>query len=244
MKRIQGVVSRFCDFKKEFVFFVHDSADLIQGHHLNGQLYEIEELRLIREHSVGARVFVDIGANVGNHAIFMAKVLGAQKVYAFEANPSTAEILKLNVLLNNVAHTVDTSHVGMGLGDRIGTFRVEYPQRNNIGAARLVEEEAPGTQAIAEEHAAARVMVCPFDSLSLAEEPQFVKIDVEGMEMSVLRGMAGAIEKFRPPMLIEVDNGNFDLFDEWMGRNDYVEVARFKRYAQNENFLIKHRSAV
>ncbi len=236
--RMEGVVSRFCSFGKEFVFFVQDRADLIQVHHLNGELYENEELRLIQRHSAGARVFVDIGANVGNHAIFMAKVLNAEKVYAFEANPYTADILKLNVLLNNACQTIDTSYVGMGLGDKLGHFQVEYPQMNNIGAARLVEVEG------SEHTTAAKVMVCPLDSLSMGKEPQFVKIDVEGMEISVLQGMEGTIRRFRPHMFIEVDNANAGLFDEWVEKNDYVKVDSFRRYVQNENFLIKHKSAV
>lgn len=236
--RMEGVVSRFCSFEKKFVFFVQNRADLIQEYHLNGQLYENEELELIRRHSAGARVFVDIGANVGNHAIFMAKVLNAAKVYAFEANPLTADILKLNVLLNNACEIIDTSYVGMGLGDELGHFQVEYPQMNNVGAARLVEVEGSG------QTGAAKVMVCPFDSLSIGKEPEFVKIDVEGMEISVLQGMEGAIRKFRPHIFIEVDNANVGLFDKWIDRNDYVKVGSFRRYVQNENFLIKHKSAV
>jgi FkbM family methyltransferase len=266
---MEGVVSRFSKFGKEFVFFVDNTADYIQGHHLNGELYENEELRIIQEHAAGARVVVDIGANVGNHAIFMAKVLGAQKVYAFEPNRSAAEVLKLNVLLNNAGNTIDTSYVGLGLGERLGLFRVESPMANNIGAARLVEEKAAGTggnpaeemrqmpppapgpekaaatnKGLREEGTAAGVMVCPFDSLSLAEEPQFVKIDVMGMEIPVLRGMSKTIKRFRPSMFIDVSDHNLGLFSQWINANDYVTVARFKRYGNSENFLIKHRSAV
>lgn len=236
--RMEGVVSSFCSFGKELRFFVQNPADWIQRHHFKGELYENEELRLIQRHSEGARVFLDIGANVGNHAIFMAKVLNAEKVYAFEANPSTADILKLNILLNGASQTIDISYVGIGLGDKLGHFQVEYPQINNIGAARLVEAEGR------EQTDAAKVMVCPLDSLNIGREPQFVKIDVEGMEISVLRGMEGTIRKFRPHMFIEVANTNAGLFDEWVEKNDYVKVDSFRRYLENENFLIKHKSTV
>ena len=168
----------------------------------------------------------------------MAKVLNAEKVYAFEANPSTADILKLNILLNGASQTIDISYVGIGLGDKLGHFQVEYPQINNIGAARLVEAEGR------EQTDAAKVMVCPLDSLNIGREPQFVKIDVEGMEISVLRGMEGTIRKFRPHMFIEVANTNAGLFDEWVEKNDYVKVDSFRRYLENENFLIKHKSTV
>ncbi len=242
---MQGTISRFQAFDKDFSFFVENPDDLIQKVHLGGRLYENRELKLIRKHGRDSRIFFDIGSNVGNHAVFIAKVLGAQKIYAFEANPAVAEILKINVLLNGLADVIDTSYLGIGLGERLGTFKVTYPQKNNVGAARLVEDpvgEANGESDADADSRGARVMVSPLDALSIGRAPGFVKIDVEGMEIAVLKGMAKTIQRYKPKIFVEVDDENAVQFDQWLACNGYVKVDNFKRYASNENFVVVHQS--
>jgi hypothetical protein len=91
---LSGSVATFSDFNHRFLFFIESETDLIQEHHKCGRLYEREELEIIQKHSNGAGAFLDIGANVGNHAIFFAKVLQAPKVFVFEANPLRAAFWK------------------------------------------------------------------------------------------------------------------------------------------------------
>lgn len=233
----QGLVSRFHQDREEFSFFVENPRDTIQSCHSAGHLYEIEELHLIKKYSRKADVFYDIGSNVGNHAIYISKVLQPRLVVAFEANPFTVEMLKINIALNGLNDCIDTSHLGVGLGDKDGRFTLQTPT-NNLGATRLRPSAAQADNSTAETSVAVR----PLDSLSLKRMPDFVKIDVEGMEISVLLGMRNVIEKAHPRMFIEVDNTNASAFQQWITSNDYVVVDRFKRYASNENFMIIHRS--
>ena len=44
-------------------------------------------------------IAIDIGANIGNHSVFFSKFF--KKVYSFEPNPKTFELLKINAKLNN-----------------------------------------------------------------------------------------------------------------------------------------------
>lgn len=239
-RKITGTISTFTDFDKQFSFFVENGDDWIQRHHLAGRLYENEELKIIQNYSRQSRVFFDIGSNVGNHAIFMAKVLHATRVYSFEANPFAADILKINISLNHLSRIIDTSYVGMGLGEKLGIFNVWYPQHDNIGAARLVEGQAvEGARS-----EGAKIMVYPLDSINIGVEPDFIKIDVEGMEISVLKGMASTIKQFKPRLFVEVDDSNAGLFDEWLSENDYVKCESFRRYTANENFMIAPRSRI
>ncbi len=66
----------------------------------------------------------------------------------------------------------------------------------------------------------------------------FVKMDVEGMEVRVLQGLSETIARWRPVMFIEVDQNNTVDFEGWVQRNDYVAVRRFRRYPENENYVI------
>ncbi len=69
---------------RAYRFLSADRNDLIQSIHCGGALYEEEELEIIRDHFDAPEVFVDVGANVGNHAMFAAGALAARRVIAFE----------------------------------------------------------------------------------------------------------------------------------------------------------------
>jgi FkbM family methyltransferase len=235
-KKIEGIVSNFQEFGEDFSFFIQNPNDLIQKNHLDGKLYEYEELNLIRKYSNNCHIFYDIGSNVGNHGIFMAKVLNASKVYTFEANPFAAEILKINVLLNNLSRVVDTSYLCMGIGDKVSNLELRVPNINNIGGARLIEETAGGKNL-----ESVKVACLPLDTLNLGFGPDFVKVDVEGMEISVLKGMNKIISHYKPHLFIEVDNSNALFFDEWLMDNDYMKIESFQRYPQNVNHLVAHK---
>ena len=97
----RGIVSTFNANGQQVSMFVVNEWDYIQAHHLKGRFYEQEELELIGRHFKGG-VFVDVGANIGNHTIYALKFLGATKVIAFEPNPAAARILKVNLALNLV----------------------------------------------------------------------------------------------------------------------------------------------
>ncbi len=242
---IGGTISSFVDFSKKFTFFISNIHDEIQRHHYHGVLYEKEELQIIRQYSLGCTVFFDIGSNVGNHAIFFAKVLGANKIYTFEANPVASDILKINISLNNLSDKINTSYLGIGVGDRFGLFNINISHPNNIGGATLIEKQIPLENSLGQERATADdIVVLPIDSLNIPDNPDFVKIDVEGMEIAVLKGMQNIIDNFHPRIFIEVDNNNITAFSEWLEKNSYTIISRIRRYPVNENFLIVHSSHI
>ena len=66
----------------------------------------------------------------------------------------------------------------------------------------------------------------------------FIKMDVEGMEMRVLDGLTKTVAKWRPLIFIEVENGNVDAFREWLRSTDYVTARTYRRYQANENYMV------
>lgn len=227
-------------FGSEFHLHVENTQDLIQRHFLRGELYEQEELQIIKHYSAGCQVYYDIGANVGNHALFMAKVLRASKVHVFEANVRAANLLKLNVERNGLEGIIDTSKTGLGIGAKSEKRSVFNPQVNNLGAARL-RNASHGERAEGGYFSA--VDVVSLDSLRLPEPPDFVKIDVEGMEMKVLAGMTEVIAVARPRMFLEVNHSNREAFLNWIAISRYSVVDAFSRYESNMNFMIAPREA-
>ena len=197
-------------------FFVADATDLIQKEHYNGKFYESEELKIISDFFPSGGIFVDIGANVGNHAVFVAQFLSPLKVIVIEPNPAAFEILKANIALNHLS-VVDASYLGIGLSNT-SARAVAMTQAGNLGGTHLRFSEEPGG-----------LRVVPGDALLFGHRIDFLKIDVEGMEIEVLEGLKRTIAKQRPRIFIEVDNSNVGKFFEWTTINNYHIAASGSR---------------
>ncbi len=130
-------------------------------------------------------VVVDVGANVGNHAIFWAH--HEHPVSAFEPNEAVADIAEANIELNALADRVELHRVA--LGDHEGTGRVEHLAAGNLGGTRVVM-------------GAGEVSVAELDAFALANVG-LIKVDVEGMELEVLRGARQTVLRDRPLLCIE-----------------------------------------
>src|SRR5437868_696198 len=117
-------------------FFVTDESDEIQRYHANGEFYEADELKIIRQYFPRGGTFVDVGSNVGNHAIFVSKFLDPAHIIVLEPNPPAIAILRVNILLNGLQRLVDTSNLGVGLSDRSEKASAYTPVAN-LGATQL-----------------------------------------------------------------------------------------------------------
>ena len=210
----------------EPIFFtVTNGKEKIQQHHARGQFYEAEELEIIRQYCRPGQIFCDIGSNVGNHAIFALKFLRVTKVIVFEPNPDLVEILLSNLALNGVLDLCDTSHLGFGLSDQAQSGLSIHAPNRNLGAGRLVEDGGD-------------LAVIRGDDALAGQRVDFIKIDVEGMELKALSGLEETIRANRPTLFVEVDRENTDAFGDWVKAHGYAIKARFKRYRANENFLL------
>ena len=209
---------------QEIFFFVADKFDLIQKEHLHGRFYETEELQIIADSFKGG-VFIDIGANVGNHTIYVAKFLGAKRIIAFEPNPAVIPILKRNLTLNDLEKIV--VHHATGLSNKAGRATVTIPQSHNLGSARLVPNDKDGTLELARG-----------DDMLRGEPVDFIKLDTEGTEMQILAGLAETIKQHRPAMFVEINHQNIPAFIIFTEENNYRVAASYIRYPGSANFLI------
>lgn len=215
-----------CSIAGTRVFFVTDmERDPIQRSHRRGRFFEPEELDLIRSVFPEGGTFVDIGANIGNHSLYVAKYLNPGRIIPFEPNPLAYRLLFANIALNDVVDLFDMSNIGFGASDRAEAGFAMTERRKNLGAAKMVAGEGDIET------------VCADDALA-AETPDFIKIDVEGMEMQVLAGLTETIRRARPAILIEVDNANDDAFRAWVDEVGYDIRKTVRHYAENLNYFI------
>jgi FkbM family methyltransferase len=131
---------------------------------------------------------LDVGAYIGDHTIAYSKAVGENgKVIAFEPNEDAFECL-----CHNLAPFGNTELFNSCVGDsNLGKMiLIKHPE--NIGMTYV----KPGK---------GKHKVVTIDSLEL-ERCDFIKIDVEGFELKVLEGAEQTIKKFRPKMLIEIND--------------------------------------
>jgi FkbM family methyltransferase len=204
-------------------FFITNRRDYIQAFQCRGDFYERGALDVIKSNCKPERTFVDIGANIGNHAVFASKFCNVAEVIVFEPNPIAIGILKTNLALNSCTN-VDASYLGFALGTEASTMRTFYPSARNLGQAQMVLDGS------------GEISCIRGDDVLLQRPVGFIKIDVEGMEFDVLKGLQGKIDLWRPNIFIEVWPPSLDSLRLWCEQSGYVVIGDV---IWLNNFLLK-----
>ena len=198
-------------------FLVRNHADhLQQTVTATGRFYEAEMLEDLRHRLTPDSVFVDVGANIGNHALFAAAVCGA-RVIAFEPSQSLAEHCAANLALNSVAKRVTLRHQGVGASS--GRANLVPGPICNAGMTKLDCTDDNGTIEV----------VCLDDVLDvLGYLPTVIKVDVEGMELDVLRGAEMTLRLCRPTLYVEAaDKDAYVAVNKFLCTVGYEVAAQF-----------------
>ncbi len=221
-----GPVVRTQLWGQPIFFTITNPRDHIQAEHRAGRFYEMEELDIIRAWFRPGSVFCDIGANIGNHSVFVLRLLHAARAILIEPNPAAIAVLQSNLAVNDVADRCDFSLLGIGLSDQAKDGMTVVAPRGNLGGGRMVE--------------GGDLKILRGDDAMADKQIDFLKIDVEGMEMQVLGGLTETLKRCRPRIFIEVDRQNYGVFKEWLGTSGYGVRDRFRRYRANTNFMLVH----
>jgi FkbM family methyltransferase len=226
VERISGSVVRAVIEGQPVSFFVTTELDTIMGQNAYGYFYEIEELAIIARHFRPGSIMLDVGANIGNHTIYAAKFLGARRIICIEPNPEAIMILRINVDLNQLHEQVDMRYLGLGLSDSPCAAVIARTIAMNLGGVELASQ------------AGGSIRLFAGDELLQGQPIDFIKIDVEGMELAVLKGLERTIAECRPGIFVEVDNAHAPAFHALIQHLGYAVVDRFNRYGINENFML------
>ena len=200
-------------------FLVINPADAIQRHHSAGGFHEQEILGLIKAYFKGG-TFLDIGANVGNHSIFIAKAFPDAKVIAFEPHPDAFALLAANVSFNRLNDRI--SVINKALSDGYYTATIRTPA-HNLGGSTL-ELQIRGRSAA--EYFDICSTVIGDDYINTIVD--FIKIDVEGHELKVLSGLSNTLKKMKPTIFVEVDERTDSLVRDFICHLGYCEAFRDK----------------
>ncbi len=175
---------------------------------LNGRRESLTVDYLLSSNTIrNGMTVLDAGGNVGYYALIESRLVGEKgKVYAVEPVFGNFERLKHNVRLNGMQN-VHTYQLAMG--DKQGEVEIFVRSKKNLSSLTKLPSDAQG--GVVRVDRVPMVTVDDFAQKEIGKFPEFVRMDVEGFEASILEGMqktlaAGAalLIEFHPMYLSDV----------------------------------------
>jgi FkbM family methyltransferase len=168
-------------------------------------VYQIETIRKTIK-SAGIKVIFDIGAHIGTYSMLLNKAYSGAKIFCFEPNPIT-----FNILNNNLSGVDGVMLYNIGFSDESGCLQIYYKNKAldsaTFEAQRAIEEKNED------------LIECKIETLnnfidiSGVKEIDILKIDVEGHEKKVLLSAKNAL-KITKFLIIEISlNLDFSFSD-------------------------------
>lgn len=144
-------------------------------------------------------IIYDIGASIGVYSLAIAADSLDREVFAYEPSPQTADRLRANCDRNVCGNHVNIRQVGIGDKNNTQNFYVStYPELSSFERESAIRWGAEIDESV-------NVPVSTLDQEILTQPtPDLLKIDVEGLGPSVLRGARQTLEKHRPVIFIEI----------------------------------------
>lgn len=212
------------DGGKYYMYIPDFNTDQIQkAIAATGRPYEQPMLETMLSRSESGDLIVDVGANIGNHTVFLAHY--GRFVVALEPNARLVEAITKSVTLNGYDSRVDI--VNAAAGSKAGKGMMILPEESNLGMGRVAE-------------GAGDLDVIALDDLNIDRPINAIKIDVEGMECDVLKGAQALIRKHRPDIYIEAAKENDFIAIMKSGQLD--EYVYFTTFNHTPTHLFVHKS--
>lgn len=175
---------------------------------------ETEKILELSSGCTGDTWCLDIGANIG--VISQALLASGRNVVAYEPQPEV-----YNVLVQNINDSWDGksrfAHFNVGVGSEAGTAqmpKVQYSSKGNFGGLSLNTKSMYGSY---------EVPVLSIDGQNFTNPIGFMKIDVEGYELEVLKGATETINRWKPILYIEDDR-----IEKRAALRDYITKLGYK----------------
>jgi FkbM family methyltransferase len=173
-----------------------------------GEIYEPHLVRAFKSLLSPGTIAVDIGANIGVHAIAMCLLEPKlRSVYAFEPHPEILQILKRNAERSPMIRVE-----GYALSDEEKKAEMRLLKDTNNPGGSLVFDLASSSKPdfVIDQRC--------LDTYEFEESISLIKIDVEGHEMKTIRGALNTINAHKPNLIVEIwDLDNLLIREEKIG---------------------------
>jgi FkbM family methyltransferase len=145
-------------------------------------------------------LMLDIGANIGSHCLQFKENFTELEIYAFEPY-----LENFNLLLQNTKHYKNIKCFNVGVGSNNSIVHFSDGHEFNSGVVSIVGDSNNPN------------IVLALDTFNFNKKVDFIKIDVEGHELSAFEGMVKLLKKDKPLIWLEDNAGNAVSFLESLG---------------------------
>jgi FkbM family methyltransferase len=174
-------------------------------------------------------VVIDVGASIGAHAVRVARAVGKEGLLiALEPNAEDFKLLKMNLMLNKVDNTIA---LPMAAYEENGTYMMHLSKETGLHSLTRIPRSY-----------IRRIEVCTItlDSLLTKFDVQgvdWVKIDVEGAELAVLKGASHVLDVAKN-LIIEVWHKNANAVFDLLNSKGY-KVTFLAKYGEHTDIIAR-----
>jgi len=163
--------------------------------------YELKVLKCVLSKISKGDVFIDVGAHIGKYTFVVAKrVAPTGKVIAIEPNPLVFKALVNGIRQNKLTNVIP---LNIAVSDKNAIVKLYVKRSSTLSSIKEPDYSIKIISVIS------KSIDSIVQELNL-NKVDWVKIDAEGAEVDILKGMTNTLTKFRPKIIIEVEKKNFD----------------------------------
>lgn len=204
-------MKRYLVSRYGFDYHLTVDDEVMEKSYEQGELVEQGMLDWIVANVPKGGIWVDCGANIGEHSLVYATACGADTVMAFEPVPFNYGLMLKNSM-GNYPNLLPLM-LGVGIGPMIASIVSTAQGRNSQFA---LAEAKPNEL---------RAAVVSLDAIVPHDGVRLLKIDVEGAEWDVLRGARTLIKASKPEIFVEIwEQATLDLITNWLALRGYTLI--------------------
>jgi FkbM family methyltransferase len=217
----------------DYMFYVRpDKEDLATYEHAIFELFKPKQ----------QDIFIDIGAHIGRYSLIAAKRVGSWgRVISIEAHPENFEILMKNIALNRLYNVTAVNSVVTSEKGKAKLYQSGHDQGFTIYNTIMTQRATASEDFLEVE---ANTLDNILESKNI-KEVNWIKIDVEGAELEVLKGASKTLKSNQDlTLLVEVHGeANYkpilEIFQEYRFKIDYEQ----KYYPSNDRHILARKLA-
>lgn len=218
------------------LYYVDEVNDYIKNYIIKqGSNFEEHFQELFKKHVKPGSIALDIGGHIGTHSLYLSRIVGDKgQVHVFEPQKKIFCELVINMHLNNCAN-VKSYHNALGAEEKwIEMFIPEEEWTKNY--SNVLNEGHGTVTEISENTNGDRAKMLKLDNFNF-NNLSFIKMDVEGFEMEVIKGGLETIKRNKPVMIIEIFQNdekmkkletleNLGYVYSSLGKDDYLFIQK------------------
>ena len=175
---------------------------------------------------------IDIGANFGFYSCALSNV-GFKSIYSLEPNPNIFKIMEENFSRNNLSNIISLPY---GIYNESKELALSYPAIADEKLDKKTDKYSSGTLSL--KGSGKDVIIAKFKKFKDIivfqdlDKCDLIKIDVEGSEIEVLKEIEPILKKFKPVIIMELNNNylnkkNFEIIKNIIIKNNYTNFLIF-----------------